>query len=122
MGELEQLLLFAIVRLGGTADAIGIRAEVRARTGRELAPGGVYTALDRLRARGYVSSWLERGSSPRGGRRRRRYRVERAGARALARTYVQLLRMAEGTEAGLAELASVPWPGASGTAGRESMR
>ena len=122
MGELEQVLLFAMVRLGNAADAIGIQAEVRARTGRELAPGAVYTALDRLRARGYVSSWLDGAASPRGGRRRRRYRIERAGARALARTYAQLLRMSDGTDAALAELASVPWPGEPGTGGRESLR
>ena len=48
LGEFEQLLLYALLRLGDAAHSGAIRDDVYERTGRALSPGAVYTGLDRL--------------------------------------------------------------------------
>ena len=76
LGEFEQLLLFALVRLGDDAYGVAIRQEVERRTGRMISAGAVYTALDRLEGRGFVSSRVGDPTPQRGGRRKRHYRLE----------------------------------------------
>jgi len=97
LGEFEQLLLMAILRLD-PEDAYGtrIRAEIEQRTGRLLAPGAIYTALDRLEGRGLVRSRLGAPTAQRGGKRKRHYQVMPAGAALLQRTQEALARMARG--------------------------
>ncbi len=65
LGEFEQLVLLAVLRLGDEAYGLGVRREIRMRTGREVAIGAVYATLDRLEERG----WLRRasGKQPRRG-------------------------------------------------------
>ena len=58
LGEFEQLVLLAIVRLSAEAYGSTIRREIEERTGRSIAIGALYTALDRLERKGYVSSRL----------------------------------------------------------------
>lgn len=106
LGELEQLLLFAVLRLGDGAYGNAIRKEVEARTGRVLSPGAVYTVLERLEAKGLVASEVTTATPARGGRRMRLYRVEPAGARALREVYAGLQRMAHGLGPKLDELAT----------------
>ena len=48
LGEFEQLVLLAIVHLANEAYGVTIRREIEARTGRSIAVGALYTALDRL--------------------------------------------------------------------------
>jgi PadR family transcriptional regulator PadR len=96
LGEFEQLILFAILRLGDDAYGVTVRDEIENRTGRGVSAGAVYTALVRLEARGFVTSWFGDPTPARGGRRKRHYRVEAAGQRALQRTYDNLRSMAQG--------------------------
>ena len=42
LGELEQVLLLALLRLGGDAYGAAIRAEILDRTGRSITPGANY--------------------------------------------------------------------------------
>jgi DNA-binding PadR family transcriptional regulator len=88
VGEFEQLILFAVVRLDADATAVTIRQEI-------------YTALDRLEARGFVQSRLGEPTAARGGKRKRHYTIEPAGARALTRSYDALQKMASGMTARL---------------------
>jgi PadR family transcriptional regulator PadR len=97
-GDFEQLLLFALLHLGEDAHGRTIRELILERTGRELSPGAIYTALDRLEDRGHVSSWLGGSTPRRGGRRRRHYRLEPAGRAALSEAWHTLRSMAEGVE------------------------
>lgn len=106
LGEFEQLLLFAVLRLGEEAHGARIREVIEERTGREVSPGAVYTVLNRLEAGDLVSSEVGDTTPARGGRRRKLYRVEPAGAVALQRAYSALEGMAEGTLTALAELAA----------------
>jgi PadR family transcriptional regulator, regulatory protein PadR len=105
LGEFEQLLLFALLRLGDEAHGTAIASEIQARIGREVSPGAVYTALDRLAQRRFVTSRLGEGTAERGGRRRKFYRLLPEGARALRRSYGALRQMATGVAARLDALA-----------------
>ncbi len=97
LGEAEQLILFALVALPpGECYGVPIRELVEQRTGRSISAGAVYTALDRLSARGFVSSTLGEPTAQRGGRRKRLYTMEQAGAQELARSYQKLSAMAQG--------------------------
>jgi DNA-binding PadR family transcriptional regulator len=96
LGEFEQILLFALVRLEGQAHGAAIAEEIEVRAHRATSPGAVYTALDRLEAKGYVESWIGESSPERGGRRRKEYRLLPEGARELRSSYEELRRMASG--------------------------
>jgi PadR family transcriptional regulator len=84
LGEFEQLILLALLDLA-EEDAYGvpIRDSIERRTSRQVSTGAVYTALDRLSKRGLVSSRLGEPTAERGGRRKRFYRLQPAGIRAL---------------------------------------
>lgn len=101
LGEFEQLLLLALLRLGETGYGVTIRREIESRTGRKVSPGAVYTALDRLERRGLVSSWLGEPTAVRGGKRKRYYQLEPAGRESLKRIRETFGRMVEGLSAGL---------------------
>jgi PadR family transcriptional regulator, regulatory protein PadR len=95
LGEFEQLVLFAVVQ---SDDAYGtaIRTEIERRTGRQVSAGAVYTTLERLEARGLVSSRWGEPTPERGGKRKRHYRMTAAGREALARSWRVMRAMARG--------------------------
>jgi len=101
LGEFEQLLLLAIVRLGDAAYGVTIRREIESRTGREVAIGALYTALDRLERKGFVRSTMSAPTAERGGRSRRHFRIKPAGAAAVCQLRERLARMWEGLTADL---------------------
>lgn len=80
----EQLVLLAVLSLDDD-DAYGmnIRHVLREQAGRNVSVPTVYSALDRLEAKGFVSSRLGDVTPERGGRAKKLFRVERAGIRAL---------------------------------------
>ena len=82
LGELEQVLLLALLRLGGDAYGAAIRAEILERTGRSITPGAIYPTLDRLEARGLLRSRVAGATAERGGRARRYFKITPAGLRA----------------------------------------
>jgi PadR family transcriptional regulator, regulatory protein PadR len=105
MGELEQLILFAVLQLGGDAYGVAIREALEERTGRIVSSGAIYTTLGRLEARGLVGSRVEEPAPGRVGRPRKYYTLEPAGARALLAAYTTIEAMARGLIPRLAELA-----------------
>ena len=68
LGEFEQLILLAILRLGDGAYGVTIRAELAERGGRNVAPGALYTALERLEAKRAITSRMGDPTPQRGGR------------------------------------------------------
>jgi PadR family transcriptional regulator PadR len=86
LGEFEQVVLLAILRLGDTAYGVTIRSEIAACTGREPAPGALYTTLDRMEEKGVVRSWLGDPTPQRGGRAKRYFELTKAGRAALVKT------------------------------------
>jgi PadR family transcriptional regulator PadR len=105
LGQLEQVALFAIVRLGGEAHGAAIVHEIDERTGRRVSPGALYTVLDRLETKGFVDSRLSDSTPTRGGRRRKVYRLLPEGARELRDWYGGIREMASGVLARLDHLA-----------------
>lgn len=106
LGEFEQLILLAILRLKDGAYGVTIRRALEERTGRDVAAGAVYTALGRLENRGLVSSRLAESAPERSGKRRKYYRVLPAGAASLHRSYSDLQIMMDGVLPQLADLAA----------------
>jgi PadR family transcriptional regulator PadR len=96
LGDFEQRILYALIRLGDDAYGVTIREAIEARTGRAVSPGALYTALDRLEKRGLVGSRLGEPTAQRGGKRKRLYTLHPAGARALAQAYESMRQMASG--------------------------
>jgi len=101
LGEFEQLLLLALLRLGDSAHGVALRRAIEERTGREVSAGAVYTALERLEARGLVRSDWGDPTAERGGKRKKLYRIEALGARVLSRSYTAVQQMARGLAAKL---------------------
>ena len=84
LGEFEQMVVAAILRLGDDAYGVSIIEEIAAHTGREVRSGALSLTLDRMERKGLVGSSLGDPSESRGGRARRYIRVTAEG-RALAR-------------------------------------
>jgi DNA-binding PadR family transcriptional regulator len=101
LGEFEQLVLLALVRLGAEAYGVSIRDEIEREAGRDVALGAVYTTLFRLENKGLISSRLGEPSPQRGGRRKKYYRTEALGRRELAASLRALRRMTRGLTPGL---------------------
>jgi DNA-binding PadR family transcriptional regulator len=96
LGEFEQLVLLAILRLGDAAYGVTIRAELAERAGRTIAPGALYTALERLEAKGIIRSRMGDPTPQRGGRAKRYVTVTAAGMRALTRAVRAYERLLDG--------------------------
>jgi PadR family transcriptional regulator PadR len=96
LGEFEQLLLLALAQLGPDASGLAVRELIELRTSRSISPGAIYTALQRLERRGFVSATLGDPTPQRGGKRRKLYRLRPAGARALEGMQAALARMSRG--------------------------
>jgi DNA-binding PadR family transcriptional regulator len=106
IGDFEQLLLLAVLKLGDDAYGVSICRAVENVTGRNIAAGAVYTALGRLEARGLVSSEPGETVPERTGMRRRYYKVRPEGARQVQRSLRHLQAMARGLQPALDALAS----------------
>ena len=98
LGEFEQLVLFALVRLGPDAYGATIRREIEARTHRALSISAVYTTLERLEQKGLVRSRIGEPTAERGGRRKKHVELLPMGARALKVAYDAFTGMTEGLE------------------------
>ena len=83
LGEFEQLVLLAIVHLGGDTYGIPIAEEIQRRTKRKAARAAVYVTLRRLEDKGLVSSRMGDPTPERGGKGRRHVQLTAAGSRAL---------------------------------------
>jgi PadR family transcriptional regulator PadR len=101
LGEFEQSVLLAIVHLKDDAYGVTIRREIESRTGRSIAVGALYTALERLERKGYVRSVASDPTPQRGGRSKRHFTLLAAGAAALERSRETMQRMWAGVKPGL---------------------
>lgn len=96
LGHFEELVLLALLLLRDNAYGVTIRRELVKRTGREVSIGAVYTTLERLARKGYVSSRVGEPTPERGGRAKRYFKIEAPGERALRETREVASRLAEG--------------------------
>ena len=98
LGELEQLILLAILRLGPDAYGLSIARELDAQAGRRLSRGALYSSLDRLEAKGLVRWKLAPGGPERQALPKRVYTVLPRGIAAVSASARVLRRMWRGLE------------------------
>jgi DNA-binding PadR family transcriptional regulator len=97
LGEFEYAVLLAVLQVEG-AYAVPIRRILEERTGRPVARGALYTALERLEAKGCLRSRMDDASDERGGRPRRYFNVTPAGLKALKATHAAFANLTRGLE------------------------
>ena len=102
LGEFEHVVLLAVLQLDEEAGTARIREFLEEHTKRSIARGALYTTLDRLEQKGLVRSQMADGSSERGGRPRRYYRVSATGVRAVKESRATLLALWRGLDSRLA--------------------
>jgi PadR family transcriptional regulator PadR len=98
LGEFETLVLMAILRLGADAYGMRIHRELETTAGRKCSYGALYTTLNRLEDKEYVSSRIGDPTAERGGRAKKYFQLKGLGAVTLKQTFRATLRMAEGIE------------------------
>jgi PadR family transcriptional regulator, regulatory protein PadR len=98
LGELEQLILLAVLRLGPDAYALSVARELESFAGRRLSRGALYTSLQRLEAKGFVRWRNETGGPAREGIPKRVYAVTPRGLTAVRESHRVLKRMWRGLE------------------------
>jgi DNA-binding PadR family transcriptional regulator len=93
LGEFEHGVLVAIVHLDDDAYGVTIRREIESRTNRPVAIGALYTGLERLERKGYVTSTMSAPTAERGGRSKRHFKITPAGQGAIHASREFLTRM-----------------------------
>jgi PadR family transcriptional regulator PadR len=96
LGEFEQVVLLAILRLGEEAYGASVREEIRTRTGRHPSPGALYTTVDRLEDKGFLRSRFGDPTPRRGGRAKRFFTVTASGITAVVRSQRAYQRLLKG--------------------------
>lgn len=96
LGELELMVLLAVVRLGDDAYGVPISRELLEIAGREVALGSVYAALERLEEKSLVTSAVGDPTPERGGRAKRYFTPTPAGLEALRTTREALTNLWRG--------------------------
>ena len=102
VGEFEHLLLLAVLQCqqdSTDAYTVPIRQLLIERTGRSVARGAVHTSLDRLEAKGLVTSTMGGPLAIRGGRARRYYTVTPLGIGAIRQAQAAVITLSAGLTA-----------------------
>jgi DNA-binding PadR family transcriptional regulator len=101
VGEFEYAVLLALLHLEGTEEAyaVPVRALLEARTGRPVARGALYTALERLETKGCLRSRMGDPTAERGGKAKRYFTVTPLGVKALKAMHASLASLSRGLEA-----------------------
>lgn len=97
LGEVEQLVLLAVLRLEGDAYAVPIRALIAREGAVRLTRGSIYVTLDRLEKKGLVESAFSEPEAVPGGKARRLFRLRPDGLAALKAARRAVDRLAAGT-------------------------
>jgi PadR family transcriptional regulator PadR len=79
IGQLEQLVMLAILRLRPKAYGVALQKELKVRTGREYSVGAIYAVLDKLERKGFVKPKQGEATSERGGRAKLYFNLTAAG-------------------------------------------
>ena len=98
LGEFEQIVLLAVLRLDKNAYGVTIMEEIEQRTGRSVMIGAVYATLDRLEAKRFIASKVGDPTPERGGRAKRFFKVTAQGSAALERSRKILANMWAGLD------------------------
>ncbi|MEE8146421.1 MAG: helix-turn-helix transcriptional regulator [Longimicrobiales bacterium] len=95
LAEFELLVMLAALRLGAEeAYTVSIAEDIQRKTGRSVRRANVYTTLQRLEAKGLVSTHLGAPRPERGGKPRRLVALEPGGIAAVRSTTAAIRAMA----------------------------
>jgi PadR family transcriptional regulator, regulatory protein PadR len=92
LGIFEYELLSILLQEPNGSYGAKMLNQIEELTRRSISVGAIYTSLDRLEAKGFVSSWWGEPTLERGGRRKRFYKIEGSGVKALERSEAEMLR------------------------------
>ncbi len=98
LGDLEELALLAVLRLGDDAHGGRIREELKTLADRAVSVSTIYVTLMRLEEKGYARSWKGEASASRGGKAKRHYDLSPAGLEVLRAVRDTRERMWQGVE------------------------
>jgi len=98
LGELEHMILLAVLRLGAEAYGRSIREELERQVGRQVSRSVAYVTLERMADKGYLTPRMGDPSPRRGGKAKRYYALSPAGKEALRESGQALLRLWAGHE------------------------
>jgi PadR family transcriptional regulator PadR len=101
LGELEQLVMLAVLQSGDEAYGVPVQQAIAQRARRDLTLGTIYKTLSRLEAKGFVASRLGEPTAERGGRAKRFYSVTAVGRRVIRQSLATLRRMSLGLDVGM---------------------
>lgn len=101
LGEFEQLVMLAVLRLDDEAYGPGISRLLEGVLGRKVSRGALYSSLARLEQKDFLRWNVEAASSSRGGNRNRRFAVTEQGLETLRAARAALMTLSEGLEAKL---------------------
>jgi len=96
LGELEHVILLALIRLGPDAYGVSVIEELARHSKRPVLRPSVYLALRRLEAKGLVRSRVGDPEPRRGGRARRYFDVTAAGRKTLRESHRLLSSLWDG--------------------------
>ena len=99
LGDLEELILLAVLRLAEGAHGGSVKDELESLAGRSVSVSTVYVTLMRLEEKGYVNSWKGEASATRGGKAKRLFEVRPEGVEALEAVRAIRDRMWQGVQA-----------------------
>ena len=100
LGQLELMVLLAVIRPSHDAYGVLICNEIARKSGRDVALASVYAALDRLEHKGFVTSARGEPTAERGGRARTYFKATPSGLNEARATHATLARLADGLVAG----------------------
>ena len=95
VGQYEQVVMTAIMMLGGEDYGVPIYDKVCELAGKRVNMGSLYITLDRLESKGLLSSWLSDPAKELRGRPKRFYRLETVGFQALQESIENAKRLSE---------------------------
>lgn len=83
LGVLEQIVLYAILRLRNDAYGVAIQREIAEQTGKDYSFGAIYTVCERLEKKGFLITRKGEATAERGGRAKKYFSVTGSGQTAL---------------------------------------
>jgi DNA-binding PadR family transcriptional regulator len=96
LGSFELMVILVLIRLGDNAYGVPICEELEKRTGRDVAIGSVYAALERLEDKGFVTSELGEATPERGGRAKKYFHVTASGLKEVREMQRSLVKLWQG--------------------------
>ena len=98
LGEFEQMIVAAVLRLGDEAYGVPILETIEGLTGRHVRSGALSVTLDRMERKGLLRSRLGDPSDGRGGRPRCYVEITAAGVEAAAESRNAMLALWDGLD------------------------